>query len=189
MPIRCLIQKPVRSRTFSLKKALGLFICQGMPYGDIKILIEKPFAFFSHKHAAYLAGMGSFGHNNVLLTPQYGPRVRFTSIFTTAVIMPDPIETKDLCRHCLLCVKNCPAGAIPNTGNFPPPVDKNLCATRSAKLGDEYRSPCGICIKVCPVGKDRELFGRKNISIYSGDKKFEKYHRAWEHVRRYGCKD
>lgn len=157
-------------------------------YGDIKILIERPFAFFSHKHAAYLAGLGSFGQNNVLLTPEYGPRVRFTSIFTTAKIKPDPIKTKDLCTRCLLCVKNCPVGAIPKKGDFPPPVDKKLCAIRSLKLRDEYRSPCGICIKVCPVGKDRELFWRKDMSIYSKDKRFEKYHRAWEHVRKYGSK-
>ncbi len=158
-------------------------------YGDVKILIEKPFAFFSHKHAAYLAGMGSFGHNNVLLTPQYGPRVRFTSIFTTAKIPPDPIRVKDLCIRCLRCAKSCPAGAIPLKGEFPPPVDKKLCAVRSANLRDEYRSPCGICIKVCPVGKDRELYDRRNMSIYSGDKKFERYHKAWEHVRRYGSKN
>ena len=157
-------------------------------YGDIKILINNPFAFFSHKHAAYLAGLGSFGHNNVLLTPEYGPRVRFTSIFTTAEIKGDPIKTKDLCIHCLLCVKNCPVGAIPKTGDFPPAMDKKLCAIRSAELRDEYRSPCGICIKVCPVGKDRELFGRKNMAIYSKSKKFEKYHDAWEHVRKYGSK-
>ena len=155
-------------------------------YGDIKILIDRPFAFFSHKHAAYLAGLGSFGHNNVLLTQEYGPRVRFTSIFTTAKIPTDKIKMKDLCTHCLLCVKNCPVRAIPLRGDFPPPVDKRKCAIRSAELRDEHRSPCGICIKVCPVGEDRELFGRKNMAIYSKDKKFEKYHKAWEHVRKYG---
>jgi epoxyqueuosine reductase len=157
-------------------------------YGDIKIMIDNPFAFFSHKHAAYLAGLGSFGHNNVLLTAQYGPRVRFTSIFTTADIPAEPIKSKDLCTHCLLCVKNCPVKAILQKGDFPPPIDKKLCAKRSAMLRDEYRSPCGICIKVCPVGKDRELFERKNVLLYSSDKRFEKYHRAWEHVKKYGSK-
>ncbi|KCZ72778.1 hypothetical protein ANME2D_01212 [Candidatus Methanoperedens nitroreducens] len=170
------------------EKGYGSIYLPRDAYGDIKILIEKPFAFFSHKHAAYLCGLGSFGQNNVLLTPEYGPRVRFTSIFTEARIEPDPIRGKDLCTRCLLCVKNCPVGAIPGKGDFPPPVDKKLCAIRSAQLRDEYRSPCGICIKVCPVGRDRELFGRKNISIYSEDKKFEKYHTAWEHVRKYGSK-
>jgi epoxyqueuosine reductase len=170
------------------EKGFGAIYLPRDAYGDIKILIDKPFAFFSHKHAAYLAGLGSFGHNNVLLTPEYGPRVRFTSIFTTAKIKGDRIKTKDLCIHCLLCVKNCPVGAIPKNGDFPPPVDKKLCAIRSAELRDEYKSPCGICIKVCPVGRDRELFGRKNMAIYSNSKKFEKYHDAWEHVRKYGSK-
>ncbi len=61
-------------------------------YGDIEVLLKKPMAFFSHKHAAYLAGMGSFGENNVILTEEYGPRVRFTSIFTTAEIEGDTIQ-------------------------------------------------------------------------------------------------
>ncbi|MBM4240984.1 MAG: epoxyqueuosine reductase [Euryarchaeota archaeon] len=157
-------------------------------YGDIKVLLERPLAFFSHKHAAYLAGLGSFGQNNVLLTPEYGPRVRFTSIFTTAEIGPDPAKIKDLCTRCILCVKNCPVNAIPEEGEFPPPMDKKTCARRSAKLREEYRYPCGICIKVCPVGKDRQLFEREDMSIYSNDKGFRKYNKAWEHVRKYGSK-
>ncbi len=173
---------------FLTEKGHGAIYLPRDAYGGVEILIEKPFAFFSHKHAAYLAGMGSFGHNNVLLTSQYGPRVRFTSIFTTAEIPASTIEIKDLCTRCLLCAKNCPVSAIPLNGEFPPPMDKKLCAIRSEQLRDEYRSPCGICIKVCPVGEDRELFGRKNMSIYSKDKKFEKYHKAWEHVRKYGSK-
>ena len=173
---------------FLIERGHGAIYLPRDGYGDVKILIDNPFAFFSHKHAAYLAGLGSLGHNNVLLTPQYGPRVRFTSIFTTADIPAESIKSKDLCTHCLLCVKNCPVKAIPQKGDFPPPVDKRLCAIRSAKLKEEYRYPCGICIKVCPVGKDRELFDRKNMSLYSKDKRFEKYHNAWEHVRKYGSK-
>lgn len=157
-------------------------------YGDIEVLLEKPLAFFSHKHAAYLAGLGSFGQSNVLLTPEYGPRVRFTCVFTAASIKPDPIKIGDLCTRCLLCVKKCPVDAILEKGDFPPPMDKKLCATRSKKLRGEYRSPCGICIKVCPVGEDRKLFDRKDMSIYSEDKGSNKYKRAWEHVRRYGSK-
>jgi hypothetical protein len=33
-----------------------------------------------------------------------------------------------------------------------------------------------------------EFYKRKNMSIYSGDKKFERYHKAWEHVRKYGSR-
>jgi epoxyqueuosine reductase QueG len=157
-------------------------------YGDIDVLLEKPCAFFSHKHAAYLAGLGSFGQNNVLLTPKYGSRVRFTSIFTQAEIDGDPVKPIDLCTKCLLCVKECPVRAIKEEGEFPPPVDKILCAERSKKLREEYRSPCGICIKVCPVGEDRKVFDRKDVSLYKKDRTPEKYRNAWEHVRKYGSK-
>lgn len=97
-------------------------------YGDIDVLIKKPFAFFSHKHAAYLSGLGSFGQNNVLLTPEYGPRVRFVSIFTNAEVEGDSIKTKDLCIKCLACVRECPVNAIKQEGDFPPPMDKMICA-------------------------------------------------------------
>ena len=157
-------------------------------YGDIDIILEKPLTFFSHKHAAYLAGLGSFGLNNVLLTPEFGPRVRFTSIFTTAKIEPSPIKVGDLCTRCLACVKNCPVNAVKMEGDFPPPVDKITCATRSKKLRNEHRSPCGICIKVCPVGEDRKFFNREDTSIYDKDKTPAKYRKAWEHVRKYGSK-
>ena len=38
---------------------------QGMVMVISIVLLKNPSAFFSHKHAAYLAGMGSFGENNV----------------------------------------------------------------------------------------------------------------------------
>jgi epoxyqueuosine reductase len=161
-------------------------------YGDIEVLLEKPLAFFSHKHAAFLAGLGSFGLNNVLLTPEYGPRVRFTSIFTTLKLEGNKISGDDLCTRCLSCAQNCPVNAIKSedkTGNdFPPLINKMKCATRSRKLRKEYRSPCGICIKVCPVGEDRKVFNRNDTSIYTHKEGFEEYHQAWEHVRRYGSK-
>ena len=102
------------------------------------------------------------------------------------------------------CVVECPVNAIhsQNPVNdlknelsdpksdlkyFPPPMDKLKCALRSKKLRKELRAPCGICIKVCPVGEDRKAFGREDMNIYSnGD--FKVYHDAWEHVKRYGTR-
>lgn len=157
-------------------------------YGDMEIIIKKPFAFFSHRHAAYLAGLGSFGLNNVFLTPEYGPRVRFTSIFTSAELEGDPITGEDLCTRCMACYNHCPVNAIKSEGKFPPPVDKITCALWSKKLRGEYRSPCGICIKVCPVGADRKFFNREDVYIYDEDKTPERFKEAWEHVRKYGTK-
>ena len=156
-------------------------------YGSIGILKEIPVVFFSHRHAAYLAGLGTFGVNNVLLTPQFGPRVRFTSIFTTAEMDPDPVMKEDLCTHCMQCVQACPVNAIPGQ-EYPEGItDKLACATRSEALHKRFISPCGICIKVCPVGEDRIQFHREDMGIYDEDKTgFDNYHAAWNHVRSYG---
>jgi len=161
-------------------------------YGNIDILLKNPVAFFSHKHAAYLAGLGSFGENNILLTKEYGPRVRFTSIFTSATIEGDPISDEDLCTHCERCINQCPVNAIPkhlkpdnNSQKGYIPIDKIACATRSKMLRKDYKSPCGICIKVCPVGTDRKIFNREDMSIYTDNSKYKK---AWDHVKSYGSR-
>lgn len=158
-------------------------------YGSISVLKEKPVAFFSHRHAAYLAGLGSFGINNMMLTRQFGPRVRFTSIFTTAEIDSDPVMEEDLCIHCMRCVDICPVKAIPGS-EYPWGITNKLaCANRAEALFKRYISPCGLCIKVCPVGEDRSRFHRGDCQIYDNDTtEFASLHAAWKHVRSYGGK-
>ncbi len=157
-------------------------------YGDIDILLNNPITFFSHRHAAYLAGLGSFGQNNVLLTPEYGPRVRFNSIFTSAELEPTPLQSRDICTRCLKCVESCPVKAIPLLDKskefFPDLIDKKSCALCSKELREEHRSPCGICIKVCPVGKDRVNYNWDDILT----NRREKLKKAVDHVRSYGSK-
>jgi epoxyqueuosine reductase len=156
-------------------------------YGTVSILKERPIAFFSHRHAAYLAGLGTFGVNNMLLTEEYGPRVRFTSVFTAAGIPPDRIRAESLCIRCMRCVNSCPVHALESSDYPDGLTDKVTCATRSAALSRRYISPCGFCIKVCPVGEDRQLFSREDPAVYDEkDILYDRYHRAWNHVRSYG---
>jgi len=155
-------------------------------YMGIKALLKNPVAFFSHRHAAYLAGLGNFGTNNMLLTPEYGPRVRFGSVFTAAELPADSPMTEELCTRCMRCVKMCPAAALDREDYPQGLTNKKSCSAHSAELAQKGISPCGICIKVCPVGEDRKLFGREDEGIYSRKDKFPAEHRAWEHVRRYG---
>ncbi len=155
-------------------------------YVGIKALLKKPLAFFSHRHAAFLAGLGNFGTNNMLLTRQFGPRVRFGSVFTEAELSADPLLVDSLCTRCMRCVRMCPAGAL-NERDYPDGLtDKNSCVAHSAELNSQGISPCGICIKVCPVGEDRKLYHREDESIYTRKERFPKAHRAWEHVRMHG---
>jgi epoxyqueuosine reductase QueG len=156
-------------------------------YGSISTLKEEPRVFFSHRHAAFLAGLGTFGVNNTLLTPAFGPRVRFVSVFTSAVLTPDPVMTRPVCIHCMRCMRACPVKAL-NGQDYPRGLtDKKACATRSEALYKRSISPCGLCIKVCPVGDDRQRYGRTDPAIYDEtDMKYSRYHDAWAHVRRYG---
>jgi ferredoxin len=50
----------------------------------------------------------------MLLTPEFGPRVRVGIIITELELEPDPImEPGTLCNRCMACVRECPGGCIP----------------------------------------------------------------------------
>ncbi len=64
--------------------------------------------------AAYLCGLGEIGYSKMLLTPEFGPRVRVGIIITELELEPDPImEPGTLCNRCMACVRECPGGCIP----------------------------------------------------------------------------
>ncbi len=70
----------------------------------------------SMRHAAFAAGLGEFGWNSLMLTPEFGPRNRFGAVLTTAELEPDPMYSGPrLCdpSKCRACVTMCPTKAIP----------------------------------------------------------------------------
>ncbi len=155
-------------------------------YGGLTALRHNPRASFSHRHAAYLAGLGTFGLNNMLLTEEYGPRVRFVSVMTDAELPYGTPMDEDLCIRCLRCVRQCPVGAVSDAGYPNGLIDKDLCRKRSEELYLSHMSPCGICIKVCPVGNDRERFGRQEMGVYIDGSKEPGLTASWEHLRKHG---
>ena len=159
-------------------------------YGDISVLIDKPQAAFSHVVAGKYAGLGTIGYNHTLLTKAYGPRVRLVSVFTDAPVAPDAVCAEDLCIKCMLCRKCCPTSAFASPGKPVADMDKHKCAAYHAELKAAYRYPCGVCIKVCPVGEDRKLYGMDKRK-YVNEKDMSQHPGAyadWIHIRSHGSK-
>ncbi len=134
---------------------------QAMPiprdgYHGIDGLRDSPSAFFSHRHAAYLAGMGTFGTNNVIITPRNGPRIRWVTVLTDAVIEGDGPMKREVCIRCGRCVKACPQNAL-SMGSYPDAItDKTGCIDRAEMLARKGISPCGLCLAACPVGLPKD---------------------------------
>jgi len=103
----------------------------------------------SLRHAAVAAGIGGFGKNQLLLSPEFGPRIRLTAILTDKVIDFDPPFNKRICTDCNMCIKACPSGALSKHG-----IDKSRCSCQLLENARKFGSGiCGVCIKVCPIGK------------------------------------
>ncbi|MFC2066921.1 hypothetical protein ACFLUO_07765 [Chloroflexota bacterium] len=105
-------------------------------------------AVFSYKHAGQAAGLGYIGRSSLLITPDFGSRVRLSTCLTEAVLKPKKIEVADVCSSCNICIDNCPAGALsePQAGE-PYVINKFACSSfRSASGG------CSECMRLCPAG-------------------------------------
>ncbi len=127
------------------------------------------YGIFSQRHAAVRAGLGEFGYNNIVVTPQYGPRVRFNSIITEAELEPTPLLTDPVClreachRDGPRCLDRCTPRALQRRESINkdqvfllPPVktDGRLCIQMTGS--NERNVGCfyyGTCMRVCPVGK------------------------------------
>ncbi len=81
---------------------------------------------WSHKHVAYLAGLGTFGHHTMLITEK-GCCGRIGSLITTAEFNYNEPLKEEFCLHkrgvkCLKCVERCVFGALTEDG-----LDKRKC--------------------------------------------------------------
>ena len=71
----------------------------------------------SIRHAAVAAGLGELGYMGIVLTPEYGSRIRFAAILTRLELEPDPMyDGPRLCNNCGICAKVCPTGALAAPG-------------------------------------------------------------------------
>jgi len=135
---------------------------------------ENWYAAISHKAVARMAGLGWQGKNLLLITPQFGSRVRLVTVLTAAPLTVDT-PVKNRCGDCMLCRDACPVKAIRGVNTTDHYKDRNEALHFSRcvnKLTIEYAalpgidaSICGICIKVCPFGRKIQKGNRDKISF------------------------
>lgn len=94
---------------------------------------------WSHRHFAYVAGMGTFGVNNMLITKQ-GCCGRYTTLTTNLDVSADKPLNESFCLYkndgsCLVCITNCPAGAIDEKGNY----NRQKCYSQCLKNADVHK--------------------------------------------------
>lgn len=107
------------------------------------------------KESGVLAGLGVIGRNNLLITEEFGPRIRLRAVNTDATLEPDPIiEGLDYCLECTLCVDACPAGAL-SGGKYNKEACLNYCEGNLKEVSRYSVLWCMECSTVCPIGKKR----------------------------------
>ncbi len=103
---------------------------------------------WSHRSAAYIAGLGSFGVNRMLITKK-GCAGRFGSILLAIQLEPDAPAAEENCLYyrdgsCLVCLAQCPTGALQLNG-----FDKFQCNARLLANAAEFTDLgwCDVCGK------------------------------------------
>lgn len=122
---------------------------------------EEPYTgIFQHKTAANLGGLGWIGKSGLLITQEFGPRIRLATVLTDMELpISDNIQNKG-CGGCSECRDMCPAMAIKGVNwhegiKRSEIVDAEACSKyMNANFKHIGRgSVCGICMRVCPAGE------------------------------------
>ncbi len=106
---------------------------------------------WSHKHIAYLAGLGTFGVHTLIITEK-GCCGRIGSLITQAEFRYGEPLKEELCLHkrgrsCLQCVRRCKFGALNERG-----LDKRRCyevLLENDRYHSDIPSLTDVCGKCC----------------------------------------
>jgi len=112
------------------------------------------------------AGLGEYARNGLVITPEFGSRLRFGKVFTNMPLahdQPKSFGVREFCDECDRCAAACPARAIPHGG--PVSVALNESGIRGVRkwsvdgeacfgYWSKINSDCAICVRVCPWTRD-----------------------------------
>jgi epoxyqueuosine reductase len=120
------------------------------------------------KDAAVLAGLGIIGRNNLLVTPDCGPRIRLRAMLVEVEVDPPEALDFDPCaRCCVPCTRACPREAFAQGSYYRPSCAEQMKQDQANKIRvpgvaeDAGQlscvSYCRACELACPVG-ERDQF-------------------------------
>ncbi len=119
---------------------------------------------------AQKAGIGWIGKHGLLITPQFGPRVRLAAVYTSIENLPyfektDHSWIEEYCKTGGICIKQCPAHAIleesiiHNTGRM-----TNIKQQECFEYFGQFYG-CSVCIKVCPFSESMHAYERLKVVV------------------------
>jgi len=124
---------------------------------------------------AMQAGLGEIGRNGLLVTPEFGPRIRISKVLTDLPLAVDsPIEfgVIEFCEACKKCAETCPSQSISygertaeplNISNVSGSLKWPMNAETCRKYWGQVNRPCTTCISSCPYNKPNTLFHRTTL--------------------------
>jgi epoxyqueuosine reductase QueG len=121
----------------------------------------------STRHLGIEAGLGTFGLEVNILTPEFGPRVYLTGVLTELELEGSTPITEQVCigESCSRCLHSCPGDAVRHFG-----IDKRACAEHAQEFGfaqilkfldsmiDANAAGAGAAA-LCEMLRSRDLFG------------------------------
>lgn len=112
---------------------------------------------WSERHAAFIAGLGTFGLSKALITEK-GCAGRYGSVITSIRFEPTPRKYQDVyeyCNKCGSCISRCPADAITMKGKEHDPCHHFVHVEVEQKHAPRYG--CGKCQTAVPCEYSRPV--------------------------------
>lgn len=146
---------PGNRQLMDIQKQLKAWLQTALNIGSVSLPYQEHQGGIFLKDAAALAGLGVIGRNNLLLTPDYGPQIRWRAMFLDADLPASELTGFDPCAACPApCLTACPQDAFA-TGSY----DRARCSIQmDADVDHPYTDDgisrihyCRACELACPV--------------------------------------